>query len=148
MNRKVIFASAHTIGRVALCLILVYTAAQLLATPGCQTSKPPGAPETFDDVYEMRATYRDSVLVLTGRFMGWGGGECVFPSYAARQEKRSDWIFMIGDRCMYVTGGRPPDLSPMEDSSVGKRIRLDARLRFTPDSRLFLEYVRSSPVPE
>ena len=155
MNRNSIIGSpcvsrglAAIVRHAAVCLVVACAALDLLSVAGCQTSKPPGAPETFDDVYELRATYRDSVITLTGRFMGWQGGECVFPSYAARRETRSDWIFTVGDRCMYVTGGRPPELSPMEATSAGTWIRLEARLRITPDNRLLLEYVNSTPAPQ
>ena len=132
--------------RAVLCLAALAVAIGCLTSPGCETSKPRGTLETFDDVYRYREAMRDSLIALTGRFMGWQGGECVFPSYAAPQATRSDWIFKIGDSCLYVTGGRPPDVSPMEGTGVGRQIRLDARLRITPDSRVLLEYVSSAPV--
>jgi len=103
-------------------------------------------PETLDELYQYRESYRDSLITLTGNFMGWQGSTCIFPSYAASQESRSDWIFKIVDKCVYVTGGTPTAVSPMEGVGVGIRIRLDARLRITPGSRLLLEYVRSTPV--
>ncbi len=132
--------------RVLPCAAALALAFGCLTSPGCETSKPRRSLETFEDVYRHREANRDSLITLTGRYMGWQGAECVFPSYAAQQKTRSDWIFQIGDSCLYVTGGRPPDLSPMEGTGGGRQIRLDARLRITPDSRLLLEYVRSAPV--
>ena len=134
--------------RAVLCLAALAFVIGCVTFPGCQSSKPNRPLETFDDVYQYRETYHDSLITLTGRFMGWEGGECIFPSYAASQETRSDWIFKIGDSCLYVTGGGPPDVSPMEGTGVGKQIRLDAHLRITPDNRLLLEYVRSTPVSQ
>jgi len=137
------YASRLTVSIVALAIAI-----GCLSSPGCQTSNPIRAPETFDDVFQSREIYRDSLITLKGYYMGWQGGKCVFPSYAAPQESRSDWIFMIGDSCMYVTGGEPPDVSPMEGTGVGSQIRLDARLRIKPDNRLLLEYVRSVPLSQ
>lgn len=119
-----------------------------LASPGCQTSTPSWTPGTFDDVFRHHETYQDSVITLNGSYMGWQGGECVFPPYAAPQESRSDWIFRIGNQCLYVTGGSPPNVSPMEVSGVGQQIRLDARLRITADKQILLEYVRSAPAAQ
>lgn len=132
--------------RVVISLAVIAITGAFLAFPGCQTSKPSGAPETLDDLYQYRETYRDSIITLTGNFMGWQGSTCTFPPYAAPQESRSDWIFRIGDKCVYVTGGIPPAVSPMEGVGVGIQIRLDARLRITPGSQLLLEYVRSAQV--
>ena len=114
--------------------------------PGCQTPQPSRSPVTLEDVYEQRDALRDSVITLSGLFMGWRGTGCVFPEYAARQEKRSDWILRIGDSCLYVTGGSPPGLSAMEESSTGQRISLQARVRVTSEGRILLEYVDSTPV--
>ena len=127
----------------ALCLCIA-----VHASPGCQSQQPLRAPETFGDVYEQREALRDSVITLTGRFMGWEGTGCTFPVYAARQATRSDWIFSIGDTCLYVTGGSPPDLSPMEATSSGRPITLEARIRPSADGKLLLEYVRSTPMSQ
>jgi len=130
------------------CLATLFLSIALHASPGCQTPQPLRAPETFDDVYEQRESLRDSVITLTGRFMGWSGSDCVFPSFAARQATRSDWIFMIDETCLYVTGGNPPGFSAMEDTSAGTQITLDARVRLTRDGQLLLVYVRSTPVSQ
>jgi len=130
---------------VTFFLVTAFLSIALTTSPGCQTEKPLRALETFDDVYEQRASLRDSVVTLTGRFMGWNGADCIFPSYAARQATRSDWIFMVGDRCLYVTGGSPPGLSAMEADSAGTQIVLEARLQVNPDEQLLLEYVNSEP---
>ena len=100
---------------------------------------------TLEDVYEQRDALRDSVITLSGLFMGWRGTDCVFPESAARQ-KGSDWILRVGDTCLYVTGGSPPGLSAMEESSTGQRISLQARVRVTSEGRILLEYVDSTPV--
>jgi hypothetical protein len=131
-----------------LYLAALFLSIAFHASPGCQSQQPLRAPETFDDVYEQREALRDSVITLAGRFMGWEGAGCVFPAYAARQATRSDWIFRIGDTCLYVTGGSPPDLSPMDTTSPGKQITLEARIRSTADGKLLLEYVRSTPMSQ
>ncbi|GEM_PF-3144790 len=137
------FAARALLGLTALVIVIGG-----LDFPGCQTSKPGRAPQTLDELYEYREAYRDSLITLDGSFMGWQGGECVFPPYAAPQESRSDWTFKLGNQCLYVTGGRPPDMSPMEGTGVGRQIRLDARLRITPDGRLLLEFVSCTPVSQ
>lgn len=114
----------------------------------CKTQETARALQTFDDVFEQRAGLADSVITLTGRFMGWNGRDCIFPSYAASQETRSDWIFMVGKNCLYVTGGTPPGLSAMEETSIGKQIILDARVRVTHETQLLLVYVRSTTVSQ
>ena len=119
-----------------------------LTTPACQTSRPPRAPETFDDVYEHRESLRDSVITLHGAYMGWNGSECVFPAYAALQATRSDWILKIGETCLYVTGGSPPGLSAMEETPAGQRVSLEVRVRVNPGGRILLEYVRTVPVSD
>ena len=131
-----------------LYLAALFLSIAFHASPGCQSQQPLRTPETFDDVYEQREALRDSVITLTGRFMGWEGTGCTFPVYAARQATRSDWIFRIGDTCLYVTGGSPPDLSPMETTSSGTQITLEARIRPTSDGKLLLEYVRSRPMSQ
>jgi hypothetical protein len=80
--------------------------------------------------------------------MGWKGSECVLPEYASRQVTRSDWLFKVGAACLYVTGGGPQHVSPMEPTSAGAAITLEARLRVTDDGKLLLEYVRASPVKQ
>ncbi len=131
----------------AICLAAASLMITLLGS-GCQTPDPLRAPETFDDVFDQRDSLRDSVITLTGRWMGWHGTDCVFPSYAARQATRSDWIFKIGQTCLYVTGGNPPGLSAMEDTTTGTDIILEARVRITGDKQLLLEYVRSTPASQ
>jgi hypothetical protein len=131
-----------------VCLAVLVAILGTLTLGGCRASRSSQSIETIDDLFENRLAYRDSLITLTGSFMGWQGGQCDFPSYAAPQESRSDWIFKVGDQCLYVTGGRPSGLSPAEEQAVGARIRLDARLKFASDGRLLLQYVRSTPVTQ
>ena len=134
--------------RTTVCLTVVLLTITLFVSAGCRTPQPPRTPETIDDLYQRRDSLRDSVITLHGRFMGWKGSECVLPEYASRQATRSDWLFKVGEVCLYVTGGGPQDLSPMEPTSTGAAITLEARLRITEDGKLLLEYVRSSPVTQ
>lgn len=82
------------------------------------------------------------ITELEGFYLGWSGTGCDYISNRALQITRSDWTFRDSEgKCIFVTGGKPDFLNPMENNDNGKKIKLSAKLREDKDNKLYLEFV-------
>lgn len=86
----------------------------------------------------------DSVIVLEGKYMGIYGKDCKMIE-GSRQQTRSDWIFTDGQQCIYVSGGGPKNLHPMNDKNID--ILLKAKYKHK-DGAVYLEYVESKLIKQ
>jgi hypothetical protein len=86
--------------------------------------------------------YVGQVVRLEGLFQGFRVTDCRFPATASRAGlTRSDWLFRTGEDCLYVTGGAPPEIDPIDPRYIGRRITLDARVIEGETGKLLLRYV-------
>jgi len=81
---------------------------------------------------------------MTGLFHGFRVEGCAFPEcVAGSSSTRSDWLFRTGGECVYVTGGAPPGVDPINPSFAGRRIDLRAHVLAEASGKLRLHYIEA-----
>jgi len=136
-----------------LILIQIVLGILLSTTLGCKTN----AVVSSSAVYKVGLQYMSEnpgkflgkITELEGTYLGWSGAGCNYISNHAPQITRSDWTFRDSEgNCIFVMGGKPDFLNPMENSDTGKKIRLSAKLREDKDNKLYLQFVSAVNLPD
>jgi hypothetical protein len=139
--------SAGTDTRRVAKIALTWLAALLLGACGPQDT--PEAPSKDEDlmIAEICAEserYVGRVVTLQGLFQDWQVAGCLFPDGAANHPRtRTDWLIRTADDCIYVAGGMPEDLDPMNPENLGCRIELEAEVMQDEDGQVYLVYRNS-----
>ena len=93
----------------------------------------------IDDIYDGLDDFRDRVVVIKGRFMGWQGN-CADPPPVTR----SDWMLDQHGRCIYVTGKVALNLDRQRNSpDIGRAVTVRGVILVDPKGN---PYVRASSV--
>jgi hypothetical protein len=100
-------------------------------------------PKTVADLCEEPARYAGRIVVLEGVFQGWRIAGCRLLTPASPTITRSDWLIRTGEDCLYVTGGKPDGLDPINPSHIGRLVKLKAKVMQTHDRKVYLEYIDS-----
>ncbi len=118
---------------------IVFVAVALsLGGVGCTQ---PTAPTISDgDVFSNPAALAGQTVQVEGLFQGYRAGECRFAA-AARPVglTRSDWLVRRETMCLYVTGGFPPGLDPLDPAAIGQQVKLRARVIDDGDGKFLLQ---------
>lgn len=99
--------------------------------------------KTVADLCEDPARYVGRIVELEGVFQGWRISGCRLLPSASQTITRSDWLIRTGEDCIYVTGGKPDGLDPINTSHIGRWIKLKAKVMQTHDRKVYLEYINS-----
>lgn len=75
------------------------------------------------DIYSSFGELKGKTVTVAGKFMGWN--RC---SGRTGMKTRSDWMLSDGTACIYVTGGFPHRLDPLNKSHAGKDVRFRAQV--------------------
>jgi hypothetical protein len=108
-----------------------------------KVSETPQATEklTVAMLCENPSRYEGQTVKLEGTYHGWRADECRLASTASPSMTRSDWLVRTGSDCIYVTGGMPGDLDPMNPEDIGQWIVLEAVVERRDDGHIYLRYV-------
>ncbi len=102
------------------------------------------APRTVAELCGPPPRPADQTVKMTGLFHGFRVEGCAFPDcVAGSSSSRSDWLFRTGGDCVYVTGGAPPGVDPINPSFSGRRIDLHARVTKDTGGKLRLHYIEA-----
>ncbi|MDF1549174.1 MAG: hypothetical protein P1P88_15215 [Bacteroidales bacterium] len=98
--------------------------------------------ENLHQLIENPGKFLGKIIELEGNYLGWSGSGCNYIQNYAHQITRSDWTFRDTDgNCIFVTGGKPVFLSPLENEDNEKKIKLIAKLREDKENKFYLEFV-------
>ncbi len=98
-------------------------------------------PVAIADLARDPARYVGETVTLEGVYQGFDVSACSFPDGARTSGlTRGDWLVRTGGDCMYVTGGVPPGVDPIDPGVVGRAVRVSATVRESDGRSLFLQY--------
>jgi hypothetical protein len=98
------------------------------------------------DVFADPAAFQGRTVRVEGVLHGYRVAECRFaPAARAVSLTRSDWLVRRGAGCLYVTGGVPPGVNPMNPAAAGRALELQATVIADPDGRFLLRLVEARP---
>lgn len=80
-------------------------------------------PSDISSIIEYPEGYIGEEMVIEGLFMGWKGAPGTPPV------TRSDWVISNGIDSIYVTGGFPMGLNPVEAEDIGTEISIQGIIR-------------------
>jgi hypothetical protein len=125
----------------ALFLIVACSAANSNGDQANSSSGQPQGPVTVADIARDPARFAGETVTLEGVYQGFNVSACRFPDGARTNGlTRSDWLLRSGEDCLYVTGGAPPGIDPIDPSAVGRTVRLSAIVRQGDGGSLFLQF--------
>lgn len=102
----------------------------------------PAKVASIADLCKDPALFADREVTVKGLFQGFQVAECRFPEAASPAGRaRGDWLFRTGGDCLYVTGGVPEGIDPIDSGLVGRGLVLTARVSRNEAGKLFLTYV-------
>lgn len=101
---------------------------------------------SIESLAEEPERYAGQSITLEGVFTGWRATDCRFPVAASPALTRSDWLLKTGEVCLYVTGGIPADLEPMDPEDLGRRLELKADVLQTDEGKVYLKYLDGRPL--
>lgn len=121
----------------------------VFSSSGCRTNQVSGSTafENLNLKYlsENSEKFLGKIVELEGNYLGWSGSGCNYIQNHAHQITRSDWTFSDNDSaCIFVTGGKPDFLNPLENDDNGKKIMLIAKLRKNEENKIYLEFVSAN----
>jgi hypothetical protein len=91
--------------------------------------------------------YLGHVIIIRGFFMGWQVAKCKFCEHAATEPlTRFDWLIQTEDYCVFVTGGMPKGLDPLNPASAGRLVEIEAEIKRTVDDKIYFVYRRGTVV--
>ena len=109
----------------------------------------PGQPNSIAELFEEPSEYVEQVVRFVGLFHGFRVTGCRFPAVAsAAGLTRSDWLFRIGEDCVYVTGGAPAGVDPIDPRYTGRRVEIRARVVKSPAGKILLKLIEGRLVGE
>ena len=119
------------------------------ASDGGGTKPEQAKPEAVADLCAEPARYLDQAVTMTGVYNGFRVADCRFPEGARSTAiSRSDWLFRTGGDCLYVTGGVPAGIELVDPGSIGRRLKLTARVSRSEAGEIFLRYLEGALLPE
>ena len=93
----------------------------------------------IDDLFDNVEDFRNRVVIVKGRFMGWQGN-CTYLPPATR----SDWMLHQHGRCIYVTGKTAVNLDRQRNSpDIGRRVKVRGIILVDPKGN---PYIKASSV--
>src|SRR5262245_8242821 len=98
-------------------------------------------PVAIADIARNADRFVGHAVTLEGVYQGFNVSACRFPDGARTTGlTRSDWLLRTGQDCLYVTGGAPPGVDPIDPGAVGRSVRLSAIVREGDGGSLYLQY--------
>lgn len=85
--------------------------------------RPAGRAVSPAEIYANFERLRGKAVPVAGKFMGWS--VC---RNRTGMRTRSDWVLSDGASCIYVTGGFPPGMDPLNKSDIGLDVNFRARI--------------------
>ncbi len=108
---------------------------------GCRTQADELSLRTLSQLFEKPTRYEGQVITFVGIYQGWRPLECHFSALASQSITRSDWLFRVDNDCLYVTGGKPHGIDPMNSTDIGRRIELKGMLMRSNDGSIYVKYL-------
>ena len=134
-------APTRTLCALATFLIVACSAANSNGDQSNSTGGPPQGPVAVADIARDPPRFVGETVRLEGVYQGFNVSACRFPDGARTTGlTRSDWLLRTGEDCLYVTGGAPPGIDPIDPSTVGRTVRVSAIVRQGEGRSLFLEF--------
>ncbi|TGY88416.1 hypothetical protein E5163_11400 [Marinicauda algicola] len=85
---------------------------------------------------------------VQGVYQGFMVRPCRFPEEVRPTSlTRSDWLLRQEDVCVYVTGGRPSGIAPLDTSRVGETVNVIAEIRQDEQGRIYLLFLQGEVSP-
>jgi hypothetical protein len=108
----------------------------------------PRQPDTIAELFNASSDL-EQLVRLVGRFQGYRIADCHFPVAAsAAGVTRSDWLFRTGGDCVYVTGGAPAGVDPIDPAYTGRRVEIRAEVVKSPTGKVVLRLVEGRLLAE
>jgi hypothetical protein len=83
--------------------------------------------------------YTGQTITITGVFQDFQVGMCRFPDgVAAQPQTRSDWLLLTDQDCIYVTGGLPIGIDPMNSDHLGRAVTIQAVVEQNNNQEIYL----------
>jgi hypothetical protein len=98
---------------------------------------------SLDELAATPDKYIGKTIEIEGIFLGYSGTNCSFDEKFSMQLTRSDWILGNDENCIYVTGGAPTGLNPMDAADKGKKTKISCLVKLTGSKKIILEYKKT-----
>jgi len=115
---------------------------------GQPTAGPAGSAAAVDaDVFSKPEAYVGQAVRLEALFQGYRIDQCHFaPAARSVALTRSDWLVRHEAMCLYVTGGIPAGLDPVDPGATGRQLELRARVIEDGDGKFVLKLLEARPL--
>jgi hypothetical protein len=128
-------------------LVPVFSSGGCLSEESNQ-GRPPMRVKTIAELMMRTPKLLNREIEMEGVFIGYKQGDAKFPE-AARTASitRSDWLMRTGSDCLYVTGGAPKGADPLDAATIGRKVRITAKLANDGKGKLYLKFKKGSWLP-